>query len=176
MTFTSSIYGDETHLLWCTSFDNISPRKSTVYTDEWRAYNGLAHLAVQGVPLNIQHETVNHSQNFVTPLGVHTLNIDRVWGDLRDYKRRRQPIRRTLLRNHLSVYAFKRCNRQCMFSSMIDAIRCQYPLWMFLSTLQYGGLEEAEGDCWMHLIKPKSPHCQVTCSENRTHPSKTANT
>lgn len=45
---------------------------SIIYTDEWRAY-----LAIPELPgYSYTHRTVNHSQHFITPEGVHTNHIE----------------------------------------------------------------------------------------------------
>ena len=46
---------------------------TTIWSNEWAAYNGLAAL---GYP----HQTVNHSQTYVNPpTGVHTNHIESQW-------------------------------------------------------------------------------------------------
>ena len=48
---------------------------STVWSDEWRAYSGLANL-----PQNYNHQTVNHSQNFRDPAtGACTNHVEAMW-------------------------------------------------------------------------------------------------
>jgi len=50
---------------------------TTIMSDCWRAYDCLSSQ-------NFVHQTVNHSQNFVSPdSGAHTQNIERLWRDVR---------------------------------------------------------------------------------------------
>ena len=46
----------------------------TVWSDEWAVYNNVATL-----PNVVNHDTVNHSVEFVAPSGVHTQNIESYW-------------------------------------------------------------------------------------------------
>jgi transposase-like protein len=47
---------------------------STVVSDEWAAYRKIQQQ------LNLDHQTVNHSMNFVDPdTGAHTQNIESYW-------------------------------------------------------------------------------------------------
>ncbi|XP_067133991.1 uncharacterized protein [Centruroides vittatus] len=56
---------------------------TTVLTDEWKGYYNIDKL--EGI--EISHRTVNHSENFVDPkTGVHTQNIERLWGYLKNKK------------------------------------------------------------------------------------------
>ena len=49
---------------------------TTIHSDLWRAYGGIANL-----PGGYQHLTVNHSMNFVDPItGSHTQSIENTWG------------------------------------------------------------------------------------------------
>lgn len=48
---------------------------TTIFSDLWRAYGGIA-----GLPEGYQHLTVNHSENFVDPqTGAHTQNVENMW-------------------------------------------------------------------------------------------------
>ncbi|KAL7724276.1 hypothetical protein ACLKA6_013700 [Drosophila palustris] len=52
---------------------------TTIMSDCWKAYNCLAEEG-------FIHQTVNHSQNFVDPqTRAHTQNIERLWGDMREF-------------------------------------------------------------------------------------------
>jgi transposase-like protein len=48
---------------------------STVHTDQWAGYDGLAKQFV--------HETVNHMETYVTSIGVHTQAIENFWSVLK---------------------------------------------------------------------------------------------
>lgn len=61
---------------------------SIIYTDCWRAYNGIDELGYS-------HQTVNHSQNFRNPItGVHTNSIEGSWSAVKNVvpKRNRTKI------------------------------------------------------------------------------------
>ena len=45
-----------------------------IHTDKWSGHRGVCTLPSVG-----SHSTVNHSQNFVAPSGVHTQNIESYW-------------------------------------------------------------------------------------------------
>ena len=47
---------------------------TTIQSDEWAAYN-----RVQSLPNVNQHQTVNHSVEFVSASGVHTQNVESYW-------------------------------------------------------------------------------------------------
>ena len=47
---------------------------TTVRSDMWAAYRGINNMGMGYI-----HETVNHSQNFVSPNGVHTQAIESYW-------------------------------------------------------------------------------------------------
>ena len=73
----------------------------TIYTDQWRGYNGLPRI---GYP----HRTVNHSQEFVSDAGVHTQGIEGTWGVMKAWLRRRSATQRTTLEGHVHEWAFRR--------------------------------------------------------------------
>lgn len=69
-----------------------------INTDMWPAYDNLNNLGYI-------HKTVNHSTNFVNPVdGTHTQNIERLWRDLKDVKKRYQGIPESEIESH--VYEF----------------------------------------------------------------------
>ena len=73
---------------------------STVWSDEWAAYN-----RVQSLPPVAQHQTVNHCIQFVNPTtGVHTQNVESYWN-----------------RVTTKIKCMRGCHRQ-MLSSYLDEL------------------------------------------------------
>ena len=62
---------------------------SIIISDSWSAYNNIANLTDNdGVSLNYEHHVINHSVEFVNGW-VHTQNVERLWGDLKEIVKRR---------------------------------------------------------------------------------------
>jgi transposase-like protein len=56
--------------------DNTDPATEAIYTDEWKAYRGIADE-------DTRHETVNHSIKQWTDGDVHTNSIENIWSLLK---------------------------------------------------------------------------------------------
>lgn len=81
---------------------NVLPG-SVVWSDEWASYNRIGSDND-----NLIHETVNHTYEFVTPKGVHTQNIERVWSSLKlKIVRNMRGTSEELLESHLSEFMFR---------------------------------------------------------------------
>ncbi|CAL6107119.1 Conserved_hypothetical protein [Hexamita inflata] len=66
--------------------------KSTIYSDKWPSYNHIIAMKNhQGIWCSYNPFTVNHSKNFLNPVlkSIHTQNIERRWGDLKQNCKRR---------------------------------------------------------------------------------------
>lgn len=96
---------------------------STVWSDEWAAYNQLNALGYV-------HQTVNHSQHYVDPAtGVHTNNIEARWSACKASFKRRFGVAREHLPAYLDEYMWRsRQHHADIFSAIVDAICLQYPL------------------------------------------------
>lgn len=75
---------------------------STVISDQWRAYNGIAN----NLPLT--HHTVNHSLNFVDPnSGAHTQNIERSWKSAKERNKRHNGTHRHMLDSYMCEFMWR---------------------------------------------------------------------
>ena len=100
---------------------------STVMTDEWRSYCRLLRLGL------FRHRRVNHGLNFVNPNdpAVHTQNIERKNGQLKDMIRQRHGVVDQILPSYLKEFNWReRFGQRNMvfynFWSHVAAIyRCQ---------------------------------------------------
>ena len=87
---------------------------SIVYSDMWRGYAGLEN------ELNMQHETVNHSVEFVSEAGVHTNTIEATWCGLKLLIPKRN--RTKSVENHLWEYVWRKRHSGSLWESFIDAL------------------------------------------------------
>ncbi|CAF0729220.1 unnamed protein product [Didymodactylos carnosus] len=89
---------------------------TTVWSDEWGAYKNLQ------TQYGCDHQTVNHSQNFVDPhTGCHTQLIECLWGQAKT-KILRAMRGSTLLDSHLNEFWYRSVHKD-MFSSILTDIR-----------------------------------------------------
>ena len=65
-------------------FKNECLPGSVIHTDEWLGYSRLPDCCDEtGESSGFIHQVVNHNEHFVAPNGVHTQNIESVWGQLK---------------------------------------------------------------------------------------------
>ncbi len=98
---------------------------TTVISDEWRAYSRINML-------NMSHDTVNHSVNFVDPQsGAHTQNIESTWASVKKMMRKECVLntRDELFQTYLSAYLWrKKFKDSDPFTKIYEHIKQQYPL------------------------------------------------
>ena len=86
-------------------FCPLSRPNTTIFSDEWSAYN-----RVQQLPNVINHETVNHSLHFVDPTtGVHTQNVESYWNRVKGKFKRMKGVHLHQLPSYLEAVSSGRC-------------------------------------------------------------------
>lgn len=99
--------------------DHIDPA-SNIISDSFRSYNCLTSFGYN-------HQTVNHSQNFVDPTtGAHTQKVERMWRDVKESRKRYVGIPNSEVESHLAEYSWrKNCGvtRENAFRKAIELIR-----------------------------------------------------
>ncbi|KAH7970100.1 hypothetical protein HPB52_024070 [Rhipicephalus sanguineus] len=113
---------------------NVLPG-TTVFSDEWAAYRCIPGLVnANGMPLNLDWHTVNHSVNFIDPAtGANTQRIESEWQiakrRLVDNGNKTTPA---LMRSHLAWLWWRSVNARSdvkdKFLRLIEAIARRYPL------------------------------------------------
>ena len=79
--------------------------ESIVHTDCWKGYNNIFADFGQ----NIEHRTVNHSQNFVDPTdGTHTQNIENLWMMLKNFMRRKHLNNANNMEQYIAEFLWRR--------------------------------------------------------------------
>jgi transposase-like protein len=85
---------------------------TTIMSDQWRAYNGIAAAAGMGYT----HETVNHSLHFINPnTGANTQRIERSWKSAKERNKRHNGTHRQMIDSYLCEYMWR--NRVKMTSA-----------------------------------------------------------
>ena len=100
---------------------------TTVYSDEWAAYNRVGTL-----PNVSSHATVNHSLHFVDPVtGTHTQNIESYWNRVKLKLKKMKGCHAQHLPGYLEEFMWRErfgTNAAEAFDSIIRDIAHQYPV------------------------------------------------
>lgn len=104
---------------------NVAPG-TTITSDKWRAYRNIS----QWPGYNYNHETVNHSENFVDPdTGANTQRIETHWGHVKTLiLRQMRGTTTTLLPGHLAEYWWVKTHTHTPLNDILEAIARQFPL------------------------------------------------
>ena len=81
--------------------DSTSAPGSRVWSDQWKGYSGLDDAG-------LDHDTVNHSVNFVSEDGVHTQMIESTWAAVKGFLRGRHIKARSTVMEHVHEWCFRR--------------------------------------------------------------------
>ncbi|CAF4334028.1 unnamed protein product [Rotaria sp. Silwood2] len=97
---------------------------TTIYSDQWAAYNGIANGPG---PHRYNHQTVNHSENFVDPTtSTHTQNIENLWMCMKRKKKAPMGQHVTLLGTHLIEFMWRQRFGDHPFENLVRAIQEKY--------------------------------------------------
>jgi len=89
---------------------------SIVHTDLWRGYTNLTQN------INVQHRTVNHSQNFINPEdGTHTNTIEGTWNGIKMKVPSRKRCREGM-DEHLLEFIWRRKNEANLWNGFLQAL------------------------------------------------------
>ena len=82
---------------------NMQPGGSLVYTDEWAAYSQMQRV------LGFNHQTANHSVNFVDPVtSVHTQQAESNWSVAKDkFKKMKGKTNPNFLQEYLKEFMWR---------------------------------------------------------------------
>ncbi|CAL5991194.1 Conserved_hypothetical protein [Hexamita inflata] len=99
-----------------------------IYSDMWHSYNNIIAMRDHnGIWCHYNHFSVNHKRNFVNPVlnNIHTQNIERRWGDLKQHCKRRGYRTggvNSSIKQRVSEYEFKRNNGVLKVSQLIKKL------------------------------------------------------
>jgi transposase-like protein len=90
---------------------------SVIWSDEWRAYQGIVNMG-------FEHQTVNHSLNFVNPVtGVNTQTVESLWNRLKRRLKKLMGLSLESLKNHLVEWMWKDNVGKKNISNLINLMR-----------------------------------------------------
>ena len=91
-----------------------------IYSDQWRAYNGIY---LQG----FIHNTVNHSLHFVDPeTQVHTQNIESYWGKVKSRIKKMNGINGAKIQDYIFEWMWKDIIYQKEWQNIVDLIKIYF--------------------------------------------------
>ena len=97
-----------------------------VHSDQWESYSQVSRL-----PNVSQHETVNHSVEFISPTGIHTQNVESYWNRVKTKIKRMKGCHEQQLASYLDEFMYNKRHGQTAyecFNSIIRDIANQYPV------------------------------------------------
>jgi transposase len=105
--------------------EHILP-ESTVYTDEYRAYNALGELKKDGKPLGYQHRRIHHASRVYVMGDIHTNTVEGFWSLLkRGIGGVYHAVSQKYLQTYLDEYTFRYNRRDqgnLIFRSILEQV------------------------------------------------------
>ena len=123
---TCKLYRTVQQLLYCLLSRHILAGGTIVHSDQWASYSQVSRL-----PNVSQHETVNHSVEFISPTGIHTQNVESYWNRVKTKIKRMKGCHEQQLASYLDEFMYRERHKQTAyecFNSIIRDIANQYPV------------------------------------------------
>lgn len=119
--FAVSVTSRDKDMIKTVILDHVE-RGSIVYTDGWAAYGPAIRELNEERNGDLKHETVNHSEGFISDSGVCTNGIEGVWHGIKCNLTSRHMNPGTVDRKIL-VYIWRRLNRGKLWDALMTAFR-----------------------------------------------------
>ena len=81
-----------------------------VHSDQWASYSQVSRL-----PNVSQHETVNHSVEFISPTGIHTQNVESYWNRVKTKIKRMKGCHEQQLASYLDEFMYRERHGQTAY-------------------------------------------------------------
>ena len=98
---------------------------SIVYSDKWSAYNNICKLGME-------HQTVNHSYNYVDPDTLTCTNtIESLWNACKQKFKEMRGCTRAYIQSHIDEFMWRhnnRVTREEAFDKLLTSIASVYPI------------------------------------------------
>lgn len=118
--FAETVTARDGELLTTVILDNIEPG-TILLTDGWAGY-GVAVQILRGMGFEIEHQVVNHSEEFVAEDGTHTNTIEATWSGIKNSMTRRE-MNCASLDTKLLAFIWKRQNDHDRWQGLVEAWR-----------------------------------------------------
>ena len=93
-----------------------------IISDEWCAYKRIEEN------LGFEHDTVNHSQNFVNPItGANTQAVESYWNKHKAYFKSIRGVQRHCLDSYLQEAMFRERRPGMVFEGLLEVIALRHP-------------------------------------------------
>jgi hypothetical protein len=119
---------DRTERTLCRHIQDYVADGTTIHSDGWAAYGGIARL-----PNNYTHFVVNHKENYVDPItGAHTQEIENLWTHSKQPWKRSRGFAESMRIPYLDEFVWRWNNKYCnRYVRLLQLIARYYPCYNF---------------------------------------------
>ena len=113
------IFPNHTHTTLLSILQQHLRPGTIMHSDQWRAYSRVQQL--QSVS---QHQTVNHSLNFVDPTtGVHTQNIESYWSRVKRKFKAIKGVHESMLNSYIDEFMWRERHGSTASTALVNLCR-----------------------------------------------------